>query len=241
MANKVVDTQDFWYNDINVLFKKDKLIQFFPVKKQTIQEQANAIMRFGIYTSIILCIYYNDFIYAYFGIAMAFLSYYIYINNPQSQTVMQSLTPSPTQPPTQTKIIEQMENENNCTKPSLENPFMNFTMGDYLNMENGKITEKENACDANSPEIKKEMDTYFNNNLYRDVDDVFGKMNSQRQFFTMPWTNIPPDANGDFKNWLYNNPKTCKETQDSCYRYEDLRSNRFIFPEPTQNPSKIEK
>ena len=24
-------------------------------------------------------------------------------------------------------------------------------------------------------------------------------------------------------------------------RYEDLRSNRFVFPEPTENPSKIEK
>jgi predicted aldo/keto reductase-like oxidoreductase len=57
----------------------------------------------------------------------------------------------------------------------------------------------------------------------------------------MPWTTIPPDENGDFKNWLYNNKKTCKETQDACYRYEDLRTNRFVFPEPTQNPSKIEK
>jgi hypothetical protein len=115
-------------------------------------------------------------------------------------------------------------------------------MQDYLNLSSdGKINDKVKACNSNDPEIKKEMDNYFNNNLYRDVDDVFGKMNSQRQFFTMPWTTIPPDENGDFKNWLYNNPRTCKETQEACYRYEDLRSNRFIFPEPTQNPSKIEK
>lgn len=237
MQDNKTEKEVFWYSDISVLFKKDKLIKFFPVKNQTLEEKTNSIMRFSIYMSIFLSVYYNDFIYLYFAIIGAFLSYYMYINNPHEE-----------KKETENKIIEEkfemiekLENENTCSQPTLENPFMNFTMQDYLNMSNGKIIEKPKACDINEPEIKKQSDIYFNNNLYRDVDDVFGKMNSQRQFFTMPWTTIPPDADGDFKNWLYNNPKTCKEDQDSCYRYEDLRSNRFVFPEPSQNPTKIEK
>jgi len=49
----------------------------------------------------------------------------------------------------------------------------------------------------------------------------------------MPWTSIVNDQD-KFANWLYNNPATCKETQDACIgqNYEDLRSNRFIFPNP---------
>ena len=72
-------------------------------------------------------------------------------------------------------------------------------------------------------------------NLFKDVNDVFGKMNSQRQFYTMPNTKIP-NAQDDFAKWLYANPKTCKEDQEFCLRYEDIRAKRPVFVDPTQNP-----
>jgi hypothetical protein len=234
-------SEPFWYDNISILWEKDNLIKFFPKKSQTLEEQLNAIMRFFIYLVILLMIYYTDYNYLFILIGASFITYYIYVNRSISKIKEQQPEAKKEQNPSEK--IETLINENatECSKPTLENPFMNFTMGDYLNIENGKIKEKPPACDINSPEIKKDADDYFNNNLYRDVNDIFGKMNSQREFYTMPWTTIPPDANGDFKNWLYNNPKTCKEDQDACYRYEDLRSNRFIFPEPKENPSKIEK
>jgi hypothetical protein len=236
MQNNKTKQEVFWYYDITVLFDKNNLVKFFPTETQTVEEKTNAIMRFSIYISIFLSVYYKDILYMYFIIGAAFLTYYLYTNN-----VLKTENNEKRNEKSNEIILEKLENEESCTSPTLENPFMNFTMQDYLNMSNGKIIEKPKACDINNKSIKEQSDSFFNNNLYRDVNDVFGKMNSQRQFFTMPWTTIPPDSNGDFKNWLYNNPKTCKETQDACYRYEDLRSNRFIFPEPTQNPSKIEK
>ena len=60
-------------------------------------------------------------------------------------------------------------------------------------------------------------------------------MNSQRQFYTMPNTTIP-NAQDDFAKWLYANPKTCKEDQEFCLRYEDVRAKRPVFVDPTQNP-----
>lgn len=114
-----------------------------------------------------------------------------------------------------------------CTKPTLDNPFMNMTMKDYLNFDKaGKVINREPGCDANDPEIKKSIDDNFKNNLFRDVNDVFGRFNSERQFYTMPWTEIIPDVKGEFKHWLYNNPKTCKEDQENCLLYEDIRAKR---------------
>jgi hypothetical protein len=122
-------------------------------------------------------------------------------------------------------FIETLEN---CVAPTLDNPFMNMTMKDYLNTDkSGNIIERNPACDPNDPNIKKSIDAKFNNNLYRDVSDVFGKYNSQRQYFTMPWTQTIPDVDGNFKNWLYKSPKTCKEN-NNCIRYEDIRTHRQI-------------
>ena len=54
------------------------------------------------------------------------------------------------------------------------------------------------------------IEKYFDNGLYRDVNDIFGKDNSQRQFFTVPGRGILNDQGG-FANWLYGTPPTCKE------------------------------
>jgi len=146
-------------------------------------------------------------------------------------------------------IKEKLENEirpddvknGKCTKPTVDNPFMNVTMKDYMNFdENGFVVNRPPACDPNDPEVKKMMDETFSNNLYRDVSDVFGKKNSQRNYFTMPWTTIP-NKQDEFARWLYLSPKTCKEDQDYCLRYEDIRSKRFVMPNPERNPVSSKK
>ena len=119
---------------------------------------------------------------------------------------------------------------------------MNATMKDFLNVDpvTNRIVDRPEACDTNDVEIKKQIDSSFNNNLYKDVNDVFGKMNSQRQFYTMPSTTIP-NAQDDFAKWLYLNPKTCKEDQDYCLKYEDVRAKRPVMYNPNQNPVDTKK
>ena len=128
-------------------------------------------------------------------------------------------------------------NTTNCTVPTVANPFMNFTMADYMTYDNkGSIVDRTAACDASDPNIKAQMDKGFNNNLFKDVNDLFGKGNSQRQFFTMPWTNIVNDQE-NYANYLYNSPMTCKENQENCLQYEDIRYNRQILPNALVNPN----
>ena len=42
----------------------------------------------------------------------------------------------------------------------------------------------------------------FNEDLYRDVNDIFGKNNSQRQFYTVPGESGFNDQHS-FGQWLY--------------------------------------
>jgi hypothetical protein len=112
-----------------------------------------------------------------------------------------------------TKVL-QNENyiEEKCTKPTMQNPFMNVTMNEY--QENPK---RGRACDVD--QVKNYVDDYFENTLYRSVDDIYNKDSSTRQYYTMPNTNIPNDQEG-FANWLYKIPeKTCKEGNGEKCKY----------------------
>ena len=98
------------------------------------------------------------------------------------------------------------ENEiETCTKPTRENPFMNVTMNEYA--ENPK---RDKACKLNN-KVNEYIDQYFNEDLYRSVDDIYNKNASERQYYTMPVTEIPNNQD-KFAQWLYgNDEKTCKE------------------------------
>jgi len=103
-----------------------------------------------------------------------------------------------------------------CRKPTEENPFMNPSVDDF-NKENVPV-----ACNADDEDIGKEIRSSFNADLYRDIEDVFDKKNSQRQFFTIAH-NIPNDQEA-FARWCYKFPATCKTDQERCLNYEDLRT-----------------
>lgn len=239
--NNNIKSDPFWYNDINILIHPDRLTEFFPIGEHTLEEKFNALVRLSLYISIILFYYHGD--YNYFGIFIGTLliTYFIWINKPISNegklNELSSTFPE--------QVVEKLENEgntSNCTRPTIDNPFMNVTMKDLLNVDEttGTIVDRPAACDTTNPDVKKEIDNNFNNNLFKDVNDIFGKMNSQRQFYTMPSTTIP-NAQDEFAKWLYLNPKTCKEDQDYCVGYEDLRAKRPVFYDPTQNPVETKK
>jgi hypothetical protein len=103
-----------------------------------------------------------------------------------------------------------------CRKPSVDNPFMNPSVDDF-NKDDVPV-----ACNADEEDIKKEIDLKFNADLYRDVEDVFDKKNSQRQFYTIAH-NAPNDQEA-FARWCYKFPTTCKTNQERCLRYEDLQT-----------------
>lgn len=220
----------FWFDDPSILFNKDRVTEFFPAYDHTDTERLNAIMRFAVYLSAVLFVYNKNTqmnVSVLLGTAVVTIVIHSFI--PKKDSVSENTVEN-------TETMENTQHQVQCTAPTLDNPFMNVTMKDYLNVKEGKIEDRPPAC-AYTNDIKEQITTNFNNNLYKDVDDIFGKMNSQRQFYTMPSTTIP-NKQDEFAKWLYSNPKTCKELQDNCLRYEDVRakSSQQVLYNPNRNP-----
>ena len=240
----------FWYNNITILWNKDRLTEFFPSLDHTLEEKFNSLVRLSFYCFIILYFYKNDSRYIYLPFGVMILTYYIY-NNREKESfdsleekkvetkVDERVFDNKSQIIPQLEKVKETNKVRECTQPTIDNPFMNVTMKDYFNIDpNTKTTfDRPPACDPNDPEIKKKIEETFSNNLFKDVNDIFGKTNSQRQFYTMPSTTIP-NAQNEFAKWLYLNPKTCKEDQDYCNPYEDIRAKRPVVHDPTKNPVK---
>tara|TARA_B100002052_G_C15501884_1_gene427586 strand:- start:95 stop:601 length:507 start_codon:yes stop_codon:yes gene_type:complete len=93
-----------------------------------------------------------------------------------------------------------------CKTPTKNNPFMNPEIYDY----NTKNVEEPACTSYNNKGVQNYADKLFSSSLVRDVNDLFGKGNSQRQFYTVPGNSIPNDQD-TFSKWLYATPKTCKE------------------------------
>lgn len=108
--------------------------------------------------------------------------------------------------------------KNTCRRPTSDNPFMNPSAVEFGN------GDPPAACNAEDDEIKESINVNFNHQLFRDVDELWERENSQRQFYTMPNTAIPNNQK-EFAEWLYKLPASanCKEEGDGCLREDSLR------------------
>lgn len=225
MENTPPSTDIFWINNPLILLKT--YLNFIPTKTMTINQKYNSLTLFAIYFLVLIIIFRKPLYWIYFPIIFIMIIVMLYMINDKKTN--ENFDP----------IIETgyVDSDNNirfsrvtgqpthgegvsysCRKPTNDNPFMNPPITDFN-------TDAPAACNSDDENIKNTITKAFNNNLYMDIDDVFDKTNSQRQFYTVPNTAIPNNQ-GDFANWLYKAPVTCKEDQEQCLRYEDLRFKR---------------
>jgi hypothetical protein len=190
----------FWLQDYNILFNKHKLIEFVPKGDMSTDERLNAVTRFLIYTGVLLSIIYKSVSYLYIPIIGMAIIYMVHRHNPD--------------------IFGGDASEQPLQQPTQNNPFMNVLLTDYV-----ENPSRAPAADIEDPDVKSKINEAFSTNLYRDVDDIWDRNNSQRQFYTNPATTIPNDRDS-FMKWCYNTPNTCKDGNlPRCLRYEDVRAN----------------
>jgi hypothetical protein len=187
----------FWYENKNILFNKYRVFNFIPMQNQSYAEKVNAITRFFIYFSIILCFIKQDVNYLVIALFGLLFTYFIYYNYEYKE----GMTSIP-------------------TEPTKDNPFMNILVNEYSDN-----PTRGPAANIEDPKIKSEIDKNFNFNLYKDVNDIWDKNNSQRQYYTMPSTTIPNDRDS-FAKWLYDTKYICKDGDlEMCGRGETLQIN----------------
>ncbi len=233
-----------WYEDPSIIVNENYIFDFFPSKYQNLEEKMNAITRLSLYTSIVLSIYHKNWRYLYIAIFVLILTFLLYSNYKVEKMSDEPDYKFLDTPNVQIKTSQpepEAINSEKCTKPTLDNPFMNVTMADYMNYDDkGVLVDRPEACSVMDTGISKKATEYFKNNLYRDVTDVYGRVGLERNFYTMPSTTIP-NRQDEFAKWLYLSPPTCKEEKANCLKYEDLRAKSFVFPNPEENPVATKK
>lgn len=194
-----------WYKDIPGFITEKTYMRFFPSPDMGFAEQLNSMMRLAVYFAAIMLIIKKDANILFVPIFVGIFTYLVYSvdekNRRGDRTILEKMG-----------IGEEFGTGRLCQKPTKDNPFMNVLMTDY-----GSNPGRPRACRFEG-KVKEEVKKNFDHNLYRDVDDIFHKKASDRQFYTTASTTIPNDV-GTFGQWLYGTPKTCKEGNgNGCYK-----------------------
>lgn len=180
-----------WFQDPMRFFSDDRLAHFIPEKNTPLAVQLNALMRLSIYASVVMILFRRYSLAVYLPLSVAALTYVMYV----------TLTPSSRVAAASREGLTREGKR--CTVPTHYNPYMNI-------LPYGADPDPPPACDVSSAVTMAEASSCFDDNLYRDVDDVFNRRASSHAFYTMPNTQNPSDQ-GAFARWCYGMPPTFKE------------------------------
>ena len=201
-----VKSDPIWYQNVRVLFAGDKLREFWPARDQTFEERVNAIVRLIVYAGVALYLYNRDTKYVLYAIACIGVVSYVY-SVKAKKGVNESFRDYRRMRADSVAPVQAVP----CTLPTDDNPFGNVLLTDLADN-----PDRPAACYYD--DVKADVDDKFNKNLYRNVEDVWGKENSQRQWYTTPNSEAIPDTAG-FAQWCFGEgfSKSCKDETKDCW------------------------
>jgi hypothetical protein len=107
-------------------------------------------------------------------------------------------------------------NQQTCRPPTPNNPLMNTPATQF------GVEDPPAACNVDDEDIKENIKVNFDHRLFRDVDELWERENSQRQFYTTLNYSVP-NQQKEFAMWLYNTGDfNCKGDNEQCLRYDPL-------------------
>lgn len=185
-----MEYEKFWFVEPKHLFRADNFKYIVPNDAMTLDQKLNAIFRFSIFIGLILVVIRRSL-----GIlivpcligAITIIIHKVHLKK-NIIDVFDNLTKKP------------------CTRPTQDNPFMNVMLDEYKTNPN-----RPAACDVENRVVRNKMKEMFELGLYRDIDDVYSKQASDRQYYTMPVTTIPNDQEG-FATSLYGTTGKFRDT-----------------------------
>jgi hypothetical protein len=204
-----------WFENPKLLFAKNDVAKFWPVRGQSAAERINATSRFVIYLSAVLYAVRRDP--RIFVLAALVLSsmYILYKTNmvPDEKyvpVVASGRKITPVRPA--------------CQAPTRDNPLANVLLSDYVT-----DPDRPPACAIGS--VDGLVTKYLDDSFPRDAGDVYNSRNgANRAFYSMPSTTIPNDQTA-FAEALYGKKfkPTCRSDPSAC----DPDTNP-MFPEEVQ-------
>ncbi len=219
IQNKSVMSDPFWLDTPSILFQSDRMAQFFPNYKMTFVEKLNSISRLAIYLGIALYIISSNYNWLYLAILVPIFTVFMYKSQKENIETYFNNYDSLDNAINEAELLTP-----EYTKPTTNNPFCNVNL----------ICDDRNKAPAepswNNTDVMADIEEKFNYNLYKDTSDLYGKNNSQREFYTTPSTTIPNDQT-TFAKWLYQVGPTAKEK--AIYNAPEMPAYPYL---DTSNP-----
>lgn len=215
------NNQQFWLQNPKVLINKDNFYKIIPTKQMNKIQVLNTLTRLFIVLFLLIIIFSSNNQYIIIPIIAIIIIILIYFIDKKRYNRFENFNNSIDNE----SIIPNDNNNNNtkintiCYQPTMENPFMNLTLNDII-----MYPDRPEACNLEDLRIQKKLNNFLDN--IDNVDDLYNRNSNQRAFYTMPSTTLPNNQKS-FAEWLYKTPETCKENQNNCLRYEDIRFSRY--------------
>lgn len=206
-------TSPFWMNDPNILLKKDKIAEIWPVKRMSFNEKLNAITRLVILLTILGMFFENRLQLGVTGIITILCIALLH--------KLKGSTKEGFEDSQLNKLLL-----NNVTKPTETNPLMNVLPTEIKDNPTRdpaapsfhKDIEKKINDDTQDFVVKKFDDPSIKDKLFQDLGDKFTFDRSMRQWYSAPNTQIPNDQ-ASFADWCYGDMISCKEGHElACTR-----------------------
>ena len=193
-----------WYKDLVKWFTPNNYYVILPMDNMSLAEKLNSLTRFFVYLGVILAFVTLNYKYVFFGIVACLFSVALYefeeLKKKRAEKFLDDNNLS-------------IHNNELCARPTLENPFMN---PNRMAASSDQDLPAQ-ACNTSSPRVQQSMSDNFDAKFFKDVNDVWGRNSSQREFYTVPSTTLGGDQAG-FAKWLYGTGPTCKEGDGlTCY------------------------
>ena len=175
-----------FFCDFAVLYRDRNFLKFRPFCGDTVAERINSACRFMLYV-VIGCVLWQVDAFICIAYITTLLIFVIFGKSNPSKPARSMYREK------QEELVKRPRNAE-CRMPTDDNPFGNFMVTDFDD------PDRPPACDPE--DVQEEIDSKFYKNLYRNVDDLYEKESSARQFYTNPVTAVCNDQ-VEFARALY--------------------------------------
>jgi hypothetical protein len=188
----------YWFQ--NPLLLLENMSECYPKKEFSADKKINSIARLAIIYALLIIFLKLDMKYLAISVCLLLLSIFLGTTENFKET------------------INKENNTEECQKPTVDNPFMNFTVGDQMENPN-----RPSACPLDK--VREEEISNYRKTVFLDPTDLFGKIISDRNFYTMPSTTVVNDQEG-FLKFTYGDFGKCKADGKDCLKHRDNRFHR---------------
>jgi hypothetical protein len=184
----------FWLNDPANLFKR--WTRFVPTNDMTVPEALNAVVRFTIYSSILISLITQKSWYLLLIPAVMVVSAILVRMYPETQILREAFGNA----------------SSGAATPKASNPFMNVLFTDYVDDPDRPAA----PSNINNNAVKASIDEAFakTSDLFMDTSDQYGLAQSARMWVTQAATTIPNDLEG-YQKFLNRDNVSRKEISES--------------------------